>query len=92
MNGTRKITKFANRRLYDPAVRRYITLGDIRELVLRDIEFSVVEKNSQRDITGRTLLQLLLEQEQAENPVFSRRVLQEAIRSAAAERCGREIN
>jgi polyhydroxyalkanoate synthesis repressor PhaR len=92
MSGTRKITKFANRRLYDPALRRYITLGDIRELVLRDIEFSVVEKQGQRDVTGRTLLQVLVEQEQAEHPVFSREVLADAIRAAASGRLAREVN
>jgi polyhydroxyalkanoate synthesis repressor PhaR len=92
MSETRKITKFANRRLYDPALRRYITLEDIRELVLHDIDFSVVEKRGQRDVTGRTLLQVLVEQEQAEHPVFSRRVLEEAIRAAAPERFGRDVN
>ncbi len=52
MSEVRMIKKYPNRRLYDAVESRYITLQDLRRLVIDRIEFRVIEKNSQRDITS----------------------------------------
>jgi polyhydroxyalkanoate synthesis repressor PhaR len=80
MNNTRIIMKYTNRRLYDTSESHYITLGDVRELVLSDIEFVVIELTSQRDITIRVLLQIVSEQERSGEPILGRDFLLQAIR------------
>jgi polyhydroxyalkanoate synthesis repressor PhaR len=82
MNGqsTRIIKKYPNRRLYDTEVSRYITLGDIRELVLQGVEFSVIDKRSRADITRSILLQVIAEEERGGDPIFSTEILKQFIR------------
>ncbi len=77
----RVIKKYPNRRLYDTAESRYITLADIRKLVIDRVEFVVLDKASQDDITRSILLQVIAEQEQAAEPVMSRDFLSQIIRS-----------
>lgn len=76
----RIITKYPNRRLYDTEISSYITLEDIRQLVLRGVAFQVVEKRSGKDITRTILLQVISEQEEGGNPIFSTKVLRSIIR------------
>ena len=59
MSEPRTIKKYPNRRLYDTVESRYITLADIRRLVIDRIDFVVMDKKSQEDITRSILLQLL---------------------------------
>ena len=61
MSGTRVIKKYPNRRLYDTEQSRYITLSDIRKLVMRGSDFQVVDSNSSEDLTRSILLQIMLE-------------------------------
>ena len=51
MSEPRVIKKYPNRRLYDTVESRYITLADIRRLVIEHIDFVVIDKKSQQDIT-----------------------------------------
>ncbi len=81
MAAIRLIKKYPNRRLYDTEESRYITLADIRQLVLDKIEFKVVDKQSQEDITRSILLQVISEQEQNGEPILSRDLLSQIIRS-----------
>jgi polyhydroxyalkanoate synthesis repressor PhaR len=81
MSETRTIKKYPNRRLYDTEESRYITLADIRRLVLEKIDFVVIDKKSEEDITRSILLQVISEQEEAGEPLFSRDFLSQAIRS-----------
>ena len=76
----RLIKKYPNRRLYDTAISRYITLEEIRHLVLKGIDFRVVDKKSEKDITRTILLQVIAEQEEDGDPIFSTSYLQEIIR------------
>ena len=76
----RLIKKYPNRRLYDTAISRYITLEEIRHLVLKGIDFRVVDKKSDKDITRTILLQVIAEQEEDGDPIFSTSYLQEIIR------------
>lgn len=77
---TRLIKKYPNRRLYDTAISRYITLEEIRHLVLKGVDFRVVDKKSEKDITRTILLQVIAEQEEDGDPIFSTSYLQEIIR------------
>ncbi len=77
----RLIKKYPNRRLYDTEVSRYITLHDIRQLVIDCIEFQVVDAKSGEDLTNNTLLQIILDQEDTQSPIFTRDILQNVIRS-----------
>ena len=81
MNEPRTIKKYPNRRLYDTVESRYITLADIRRLVLERIEFVVIDKKSQSDITRSILLQVIAEQEHDGEPLMSRDFLSQVIRS-----------
>jgi polyhydroxyalkanoate synthesis repressor PhaR len=77
---TRIIKKYPNRRLYDTEISRYITLSDIRELVMGNENFQVVDAHSNEDITRSILLQIILEQESEGTPLFSTEVLGHMIR------------
>jgi polyhydroxyalkanoate synthesis repressor PhaR len=77
----RTIRKYPNRRLYDTEESRYITLADIRDLVLSQIEFVVIDKKSGEDITRCILLQVICEQEQLGQPILSEEFLSGVIRA-----------
>ena len=77
----RVIKKCPNRRLYDTVESRYITLADIRRLVVERVDFVVIDKKTQKDITRNILLQVIAEQEHDGEPVMSRDFLSQLIRS-----------
>ena len=81
MSEPRTIKKYPNRRLYDTVESRYITLADIRRLVIERIDFVVIDKKSQGDITRSILLQVIAEQEHGSEPLMSRDFLSQVIRS-----------
>ncbi|OPX54362.1 polyhydroxyalkanoate synthesis repressor PhaR [Oceanospirillum multiglobuliferum] len=80
----RVIRKYANRRLYDTSESRYVTLEDIKLLVINKEEFRVEDSKSGEDLTRNILLQIITEQENGHpasgNPMFSNQVLQQLIR------------
>jgi polyhydroxyalkanoate synthesis repressor PhaR len=78
---SRVIKKYPNRRLYDTVESRYITLADIRRLVMDKVDFLVIDKKSQEDITRSILLQVIAEQEHAGEPLMSQDFLSQVIRS-----------
>jgi polyhydroxyalkanoate synthesis repressor PhaR len=77
----RLIKKYPNRRLYDTTQSRYITLDEVREMVLREVAFKVVDRQSDEDITRNILLQIIMEQESGGSPLFSADVLSRFIRN-----------
>ncbi|ROO28331.1 polyhydroxyalkanoate synthesis repressor PhaR [Salinisphaera orenii MK-B5] len=77
---TRIIKKYPNRRLYDTEVSRYITLENIRQLVIRGEDFQVIDKRSGENITRTILLQVISEQEEGGDPIFRTEVLRNIIR------------
>ena len=81
MNHRRIIKKYPNRRLYDTEYSKYITLEDIRILVIEKKEFVVVDAINKEDITKNILLQIIVEKEQGSSPFFSIEVLTQIIRS-----------
>ncbi|MDN3523423.1 polyhydroxyalkanoate synthesis repressor PhaR [Halomonas ramblicola] len=78
----RVIRKYANRRLYDTEQSRYVTLEDLRHLVLEDVPFRVEDAKSGEDLTRTILLSIIIEQEQADGDaeVFSNDLLAQFIR------------
>ena len=79
--GARVIRKYPNRRLYDTVESRYVTLADIRRLVVERIDFVVLDRKSQQDITRSILLQVIAEQEGGGESLMSRDFLSQVIRS-----------
>ena len=77
----RVIRKYPNRRLYDTVESRYVTLADIRRLVVERIDFVVLDRKSQQDITRSILLQVIAEQEGGGESLMSRDFLSQVIRS-----------
>ncbi len=76
----RVIRKYPNRRLYDTVASGYITLAEVRQLIIDEIPFIVFEQKSGEDITRSILLQIILEQESESNPLFSNDNLERFIR------------
>src|SRR6185369_70244 len=79
-NTPRLIKKYPNRRLYDTKTSAYITLVDVKELVLKHENFQVVDAKSGDDLTRSILLQIILEEEASGSPMFSSDVLTQFIR------------
>ncbi|WP_126444226.1 polyhydroxyalkanoate synthesis repressor PhaR [Sulfuricystis multivorans] len=77
---TRLIKKYPNRRLYDTRTSSYITLADVKELVLKHEEFRVVDAKSGEDLTRNILLQIILEEEAGGAPMFTSDLLAQMIR------------
>lgn len=76
----RLIKKYPNRRLYDTQSSTYITLADIKRLVLDNAAFQVVDAKSGEDLTRSILLQIILEEETGGVPMFSANALAQIIR------------
>ena len=75
----RVIKKYPNRRLYDTTESKYVTLSDVRKLVLDGVSFCVIDKKSDADITRNILLQIIIEQEEEGEPLFTTEVLEQII-------------
>src|SRR4026208_1213988 len=80
-NQLRLIKKYPNRRLYDTKTSSYITLADVKQMVLKQEEFQVVDAKSGDDLTRQILLQIILEEESGGAPMFSSDLLSQKIRS-----------
>lgn len=76
----RLIKKYPNRRLYDTQTSAYITLADVKQLVLDNELFQVIDSKTEEDITRAVLLQLILEEESGGVPMFSSAALSQIIR------------
>ena len=76
----RVLKKYPNRRLYDTQTSSYITVQDVKEMVLRAVEFQVQDAKTGEDITRSILLQIILEEETAGVPMFSTAMLANIIR------------
>lgn len=91
----RIIKKYPNRRLYDTRTSTYITLVDVKGLVLAHEEFQVVDAKSDEDLTRAILLQIILEEEAGGSPMFSSEMLSQMIRfygSAMQSMMGRYLD
>lgn len=80
MSEPRVIKKYPNRRLYDTEVSRYITLADLRKLIMDGSEFEVRDAGTGEDITRTILLQIITDQECGGKPLFTTDILMKMIR------------
>jgi len=78
---TRLIKKYPNRRLYDTKTSSYITLADVKQMVLKNEAFQVLDAKSNEDLSRQILLQIILDEESSGMPMFSSDLLSQMIRS-----------
>ena len=76
----RVIKKYPNRRLYDTTTSSYVTLTEIKQLVMQGHTFVVRDAKTGEDLTRNLLLQIILEEESAGAPMFTEAVLTNIIR------------
>lgn len=80
MSEERIIKKYANRRLYDAQTRTHMTIDDVRKLLIAGETIKVIEGKSGDDITRQVLVQIIADQEQGGDPLFSNEMLHQLIR------------
>ena len=78
---TRLIKKYPNRRLYDTKTSSYITLADVKQMVLKNEDFQVLDAKTNEDLSRQILLQIILDEESGGMPMFSSDLLSQMIRS-----------
>ena len=78
--GERVLKKYPNRRLYDTQTSSYITLVDVKKMVLEGQSFVVRDAKTSEDLTRSILLQIILEEETGGMPIFSTQMLSQVIR------------
>ena len=78
--GPRVLKKYPNRRLYDTQLSSYITLADVKAMVLSAESFEVRDAKTGEDLTRSILLQIILEEESGGVPMFSAPMLAQIIR------------
>ena len=79
-NALRLIKKYPNRRLYDTKTSSYITVADVKDLVIMNESFQVIDAKTGDDLTRSILLQIILEEEATGAPMFSSDMLSQFIR------------
>jgi polyhydroxyalkanoate synthesis repressor PhaR len=78
--GVRVLKKYPNRRLYDTQTSSYITLSDVKQMVLSGESFVVRDAKTGDELTRSILLQIILEEETDGVPIFSTQMLSQIIR------------
>ncbi len=77
----REFKKYPNRRLYDIEQSRYVTVEDLRKVVLHGESISVIDSKTEKDLTRTVLLQIISEQEgEGHEPILTNRVLEQLVR------------
>jgi len=79
-SGPRVLKKYPNRRLYDTRSSSYITLADVKDMVLKLEDFEVRDAKTGEDLTRSILLQIILEEESGGVPMFTSQMLMQMIR------------
>ena len=80
MTAIRVIKKYPNRRLYDTEISSYITIEDVRQLIVDGESFEVRDAKTGDDLTRQVLLQIITEHEQNGQPMLSTQMLSQLIR------------
>ena len=78
--GPRILKKYPNRRLYDTRLSTYITLADVKAMVMSVESFEIRDAKTGEDLTRSILLQIILEEETGGMPIFSAPMLSQLIR------------
>ena len=80
MTQVRIIKKYPNRRLYDTGISSYVTLEDVRQLIVDREEFVVRDAKTGADLTRNVLMQIIAEHEEHGQPIFTNELLVQVIR------------
>ncbi len=80
MTAIRIIKKYPNRRLYDTEISSYITIEDVRQLIVDGESFEVRDAKTGDELTRQVLLQIITEHEQDGQPMLSTQLLTQLIR------------
>jgi len=78
-DSVRIITKYPNRRLYDRTDSHYIPFSSLKELILRNTPFKVVDEKTGDDVTRGVLIQMISEESNGNNHFFSEQILRQII-------------
>jgi polyhydroxyalkanoate synthesis repressor PhaR len=77
----REYKKYPNRRLYDIEESKYVTVEDIRKIILKGESITVVDSKTEKDLTRTVLMQIISEQEgEGHEPILTNRVLEQLVR------------
>jgi len=76
----RVIKKYPNRRLYDTETSSYVTISDVLAIIREGEDLQVVDAGSGEDITRSVLVQIIIDQENGESPIFTTEMLTRFIR------------
>jgi len=76
----RIIKKYANRRLYDTGISQYITLDDLKKLIVSGVAIEVRDAKTGQDISREVLLQLVADQESMGRPILNEAILTALVR------------
>jgi len=77
----RILKKYPNRRLYDTEQSQYVTLDDVRKMILGKDPVKVLDSKTGKDLTRSVLLQIIAEQEaEGHEPLLTNRVLEQVVR------------
>ena len=77
----RQFKKYPNRRLYDIEESKYVTVEDIRKIILKGESITVVDSKTEKELTRTVLMQIISEQEaEGHEPILTNRVLEQLIR------------
>jgi polyhydroxyalkanoate synthesis repressor PhaR len=77
----RILKKYPNRRLYDTELSAYVTLEDVRKMILGQDPVKVLDSKTGKDLTRSVLLQIIAEQEaEGHEPLLTNRVLEQVVR------------
>jgi len=79
MSKVRIIKKYPNRRLYDTEISSYITIDEVRQLVVDNQRFEVRDAKTGEDLTRSVLLQIISEHEEHGTPLFTTLLLSQLI-------------
>ena len=80
VDSVRLIKKYPNRRLYDTKTSSYITLQEVKDIVVQGELLKVIDAKTEEDLTRSIYLQIILEEEAAGIPLFSEVALANMIR------------
>lgn len=64
------LKKYSNRRLYDTQQSKYVTLGEVRELIRDGHWVKIVDANTREDVTAFIMTQIVLEQARSKNTLL----------------------
>ena len=76
----RLIKKYPNRRLYDTAISSYVTISDVKQMIIEYEEIQIVDAKTGEDLTRSVFLQILSDEEMGGTPILSNETICQMVR------------